>query len=334
MKTITTFILLGILHAQAGAFQTIAEASETSARLNAGQDTVYYVVVENMPQPIGGIQTIQQNVHYPEIMRRAGIEGTVYVEAFIDETGTVIRTGIVKGVHPALDKAAADAITKTKFEPGQRQGKPVKVRVSIPIRFRMSVKGEAEKHTVYTGNYPLSAGAIVIPEKAEWRALNTKAHPDRILLVLEDNWGHNKGFWSVSSYLTRGEAIELAESLREAAASMENKEGEQSVDPSLKEFVQNMDQFPGPVGGIRAIMKLIAYPESAKNDRVEGTVHVVAYIDEKGTVVSTSIAKGVRKDLNKAAQHAVRQVRFSPGVMKGKPVKARITIPIRFKLAE
>ncbi len=333
MKTIATLVVVFAFHIQVPASYSISVISGTSIVM-AGEDTVYYVAVENMPQPIGGIQAIQQNVHYPEIMRRAGIEGTVYVEAFIDETGTVIRTGIVKEVHPALDKAAADAVSKTKFEPGLHQGKPIKVRLSIPIRFRMSVKGEAEKHTVYTGNYRLSAGAIVIPEKAVWRALSTKAHPDRVLLVLEDNWGHHKGFWSVSSYLTRGEAMKLSELLREAAISMENKEGEPSVDPSMKEFVQNADQFPEPVGGIQTIMKLIVYPESAKNDKVEGTVHVVAYIDEKGAVVSTSIAKGVRRDLNEAAQRAVSLVRFSPGAIKGKPVKARMTIPIRFKLGK
>ncbi len=40
----------------------------------------YFVAVEQMPEPIGGIAAIQKNVHYPEIAKRAGIEGRVYVK--------------------------------------------------------------------------------------------------------------------------------------------------------------------------------------------------------------------------------------------------------------
>lgn len=330
MKTIASFVFLLVFYIQAPAFHLSAVSGISVITRVADEDTVYFMMVENMPQPVGGVQAIQQNVKYPEIMRRAGIEGTVYIEAFVDEAGTVVRTAVVKGVHPALDKAAADALLKTKFQPGQHQGKAVKVRVSIPIRFRLNVKGETEKHTLYTGNYPISAGAVVIPEKAQWRALSTQAHPDRILLVLEETWGESDGFWSVMSYLTHSEAIELAESLRKAAEASDTNE--LSSDSTMKDFVQNPDKFPEPKGGIRAIMSLVTYPESAKKDKAEGTVRVVAYIDEKGHVSSTSIAKGVREDLNEAAQYAVRQIQFSPGLIKGKPVKARITIPIRFKL--
>lgn len=184
------------------------------------QDTVFHVAVEELPEPIGGLSAIQKNVIYPEIVRRAGIEGTVSVEAFIDEAGNVVRTQIFKGVHPALDKAAVQAIEMAKFRPGKVLGKPVKVRLSIPVRFRVSAKGETAKHTLYPGNYPVSAGAIDVPESAEWRAMNTEAHRDKVLLVLEEQWSDMQGFWSVMSYLTAGEALKLAEQLQKAARSV------------------------------------------------------------------------------------------------------------------
>jgi protein TonB len=101
-------------------------------------EEVYFVAVEDLPEPVGGIAAIQSAVVYPEIAKRAGVEGTVYVEAFVDESGNVTRTSVVKGIGAGCDEAAQAAVSKTKFKPGKQRGKPVKVRMSIPIRFRLS----------------------------------------------------------------------------------------------------------------------------------------------------------------------------------------------------
>jgi protein TonB len=98
---------------------------------------VYFVAVEEMPEPIGGIQGIQSRIVYPEIAKRAGVEGRVYVLAFVDESGNVTKAQVLKGLGAGLDEAALDAIRQTKFKPGKQRGKPVKVQVSIPIVFKL-----------------------------------------------------------------------------------------------------------------------------------------------------------------------------------------------------
>ncbi len=100
-------------------------------------EEVYFVAVEDLPEPVGGIAAIQRAVVYPEIAKRAGVEGTVYIEAFVDETGNVTRTSVVKGIGAGCDEAAQAAVLKVKFKPGKQRGKAVKVRMSIPIRFRL-----------------------------------------------------------------------------------------------------------------------------------------------------------------------------------------------------
>jgi len=97
----------------------------------------YFVAVEDMPEPIGGIQAIQKNIQYPEVARRAGIEGKVYVLTMINEKGFVDRVLIIRGLGSGLDEAAMDAVKKTRFKPGMQRGKPVKVQVSIPILFKL-----------------------------------------------------------------------------------------------------------------------------------------------------------------------------------------------------
>ncbi len=99
------------------------------------EEPIIFVAVEEMPFPIGGLQSIQEKVHYTEIGRRVGIKGTVYIEAIIDEKGNVINAIVVKGIGGGLDEEALNAVLNTKFVPGKQRGKPVKVKLVIPIKF-------------------------------------------------------------------------------------------------------------------------------------------------------------------------------------------------------
>lgn len=98
---------------------------------------VYFMAVEEMPDPIGGIKDIQKKIKYPEIARRAGIEGRVFIKAYIDENGDVFKTTLIKGIGGGCDEAASLAVKQTKFKPGRQKGKPVKVQISIPILFKI-----------------------------------------------------------------------------------------------------------------------------------------------------------------------------------------------------
>ena len=97
----------------------------------------FFVAVEEMPEPIGGIEAIQKRIVYPEIAKRAGVQGRVFVKAFVDENGNVIKAEIIKGIGAGCDEAAIKAVMATKFKPGRQRGKPVKVQVSIPILFKL-----------------------------------------------------------------------------------------------------------------------------------------------------------------------------------------------------
>ena len=94
-----------------------------------------FIWSEVMPQPIGGLTTIQNKVNYIEIAKRIKLEGTVYIEAIIDEKGNVIESKIIKKIGGGLDQEALNAVADTKFHPGLQRGKPVKVKITIPIKF-------------------------------------------------------------------------------------------------------------------------------------------------------------------------------------------------------
>jgi protein TonB len=105
---------------------------------NEDSQPTFFIAVEEMPEPIGGVFGIQKRIVYPDIAKRAGVQGRVYIKAFVDENGDVKKTEVLRGIGAGCDEAAVEAVKNTKFKPGKQRGKPVKVQVSIPIKFVLS----------------------------------------------------------------------------------------------------------------------------------------------------------------------------------------------------
>lgn len=100
-------------------------------------DELFLLTVEQMPAPIGGIAAIQKNITYPEIAKRAGIQGRVFVKAYVDSSGIVVKTELLRGIGAGCDEIAMTAVKKVKFVPGKQKGKPVNVQVTVPILFKL-----------------------------------------------------------------------------------------------------------------------------------------------------------------------------------------------------
>lgn len=92
---------------------------------------------EVLPQLEGGLRALAQNVHYPELAKLAGVEGRVIVEFVVDETGTVRAPRVVKGIGSGCDEAALAAVEAATFSPGLQDGEPVKVKLVLPISFKL-----------------------------------------------------------------------------------------------------------------------------------------------------------------------------------------------------
>lgn len=76
-------------------------------------------------------------LHYPDILRHAGIEGTVLVEAIIDTTGRAEPASIriVQSSNAAFEPSAKEVVLKSVYRPGRMYGRPVRVLVNVPVNF-------------------------------------------------------------------------------------------------------------------------------------------------------------------------------------------------------
>ena len=101
------------------------------------EDAEIFLVVEDMPWPVGGMAGIQQRINYPDIARRAGVEGRVIVQFVVGENGNVHDPSIVRGIGAGTDEEAIRVIRGTEFTPGRQRGRAVPVRMSWPVTFRL-----------------------------------------------------------------------------------------------------------------------------------------------------------------------------------------------------
>jgi TonB family protein len=97
-------------------------------------------------------------------------------------------------------------------------------------------------------------------------------------------------------------------------------------------FYKTVEVMPEPYGGMEAIYRKIGYPKEAKEDKIEGVVKVLTFIDRDGEVIDAQVVEGIGHGCDEAARLAILYHRFKPGLIKGQKVKVQIIIPIEFKL--
>lgn len=82
---------------------------------------------------------VANNTNYPPIAKENGIQGVVYVSYVVDVDTQIKDINIVRGVDPFLDKESARVISLIKYEsPGLKNGKPVPVLYTMPIRYQLT----------------------------------------------------------------------------------------------------------------------------------------------------------------------------------------------------
>ena len=85
--------------------------------------------------PRGGYQVTPS---YPSSARRLGIEGTALLRVFVDATGHVGDIVVKQSAgHPDLDRAAADAVRRWRFDPARRGADAVAMWVELPVEFHL-----------------------------------------------------------------------------------------------------------------------------------------------------------------------------------------------------
>ena len=92
------------------------------------------MAVEVEPKVINKVQPI-----YPELARRANVEGTVFLDILVDKEGKVRKVEVLKasGTNVGFEEAAKEAVKQWVFSPAIQNDKPVAVWMTLPVKFEV-----------------------------------------------------------------------------------------------------------------------------------------------------------------------------------------------------
>lgn len=97
-----------------------------------------YIDPEVRPEFNNLPEYLRNNLRYPELAKEAGIMGTVYLTFVVNEEGKVVDVAILRGVGGGLDQEAIRVISKMPdWKPGMVNGKPVRTRFNLPVKFQL-----------------------------------------------------------------------------------------------------------------------------------------------------------------------------------------------------
>jgi TonB family protein len=74
---------------------------------------------------------------YSEEARKAKHQGTVVLDVVVDDKGMPQNVRVIRAIGLGLDEKAIEAVSKWRFKPGLKDGRPVAVRASIEVNFRL-----------------------------------------------------------------------------------------------------------------------------------------------------------------------------------------------------
>ena len=168
------------------------EDTGQKAKDSADQNGEVFTVVEELPQYPGGMDALYKYVagalKYPKQARTLGVEGRVNVQFVIEKDGSITDVKAIDGIGAGCDAEAVRVVQNAaSFTPGIQRGKAVRVRMVMPIVFKLN----AEKR-----NADNTAQGIIVIEKAESNSgmLKVDAH-------------YANGEWSGTVYSPEGDVL-------------------------------------------------------------------------------------------------------------------------------
>ncbi|NND08522.1 MAG: TonB family protein [Saprospiraceae bacterium] len=144
----------------------IIEQQKDRLTIDTGSEEEVLTVVEELPAFKGGMNAfyhyLRMEMRYPLEARKSSVEGRVDVQFIVEKDGSLSNVKVLEGIGAGCDEEAVRVIQKSPpFNPGKQRGRPVRVRMVIPIIFELDPVRK---------NRDNSSQGIIIIEKAAVKA--------------------------------------------------------------------------------------------------------------------------------------------------------------------
>lgn len=114
------------------------------------------------------------------------------------------------------------------------------------------------------------------------------------------------------------------------------KKNENSGEDEVFTVVEDSPSFPGGNDSLFAYIKRnIQYPQSALENRIEGTVYVTFVVEKDGSLTGHRVLRGINEACDQEALRLVKNMpAWQPGLHRNEPMRVQYNIPVKFKLPE
>lgn len=228
-----------------------------------------FVSMENPPKYPGGMagfyKFLGSNIKYPETAIKNKTQGSVLVSFVVEKDGTLSDIQVNRKLGSGTDEEAVRVLKLAqKWQPGIQDGKIVRVKYNLPIKFSL----------------PANNAQINLNENKASQNIDNEA---------------------VFSFFT-----------------MENP----------PKYPGGMQQF------YKTISSNIKYPEAAIKNKVQGTVFISFIVEKDGSLSDIKIDRKLGSGTDEEAVRVIGLTsKWNPGIDKGKPVRVKYNIPVKFSLS-
>ncbi len=325
------------------------------------------VVIVPPPTP-PEISTPPKPIHrepavYPETMNVSGLRGEVVLTFIVDEKGVVINPVVEHSSNPGFDAAAIKAILAWRFEPGTKDGVPVRTRMMQPMRFQLddSPDGGGEAFTVQSGDVSRLPPELRFDVAPRPRGMVYSVYPHALLAA------RTRGSARVAFLLDEEGRVaetrvveathpEFGAALVAAVEMSDFEPARRDGEPTATLLSRKVDFAPrqeGPEVELlilekrrpSAIVRADAldaplepvsrrppiHPIGLRETAPEGRATIEFLVDKTGVVRLPRVVSATDPAFGYAAVQCVQYWRFQPPLSGGKPVVTRARVPIVFK---
>jgi len=290
----------------------------------------------------------------PASLVKSGVSGKVMVTFTVDKDGSVRDAIVTSSPQRQLNPYAIKAVGDWKFEPGSRNGQPSSFRVRASVEFAPTPEESTAKTSDGTPSakrkppviYPYE---MVMSGQPAWAdASFVVDYVGRTLFTVSPA-SSNKAFGkAVVAMVEATEYIPGKKGSRRVmspATEHFQYNGEASLDPESRRVLAELRKLKPAILAAselderpKALTQTSpVYPRALKDDGLTGQAEIEFIVSRDGSVMFPRIISATYEDFGWAASVAVAQWHFQPPLKNGRPVEARMTVPILFtaqKLAE